>query len=308
MLAAAAAADQGTHRPLATTTAATWTTLTMTTLRRESLRDAEFQRPRHTQGRYMEKEDIARRPDGKAQRDASPSHNRHSSRPESRAKRDVYRTEYKQNELQVMSRLDKLAKRVMHFKGQSPLQDQLLFWCASLFLPLAQPSGSLERDVRNKKQPCGGRNKTTEQNTQRALSTTTYQSCSGFHDFKSEFFEEKEKSKAHDAACSSGCSWTGSRAMSVIFRCAATRLELSKTNGPASFMGVFCPSPMGAKVAAARAKGAEEVGVADRAMIESGKFLLIGALVEAMMGTGCDIEPREGPASTSELESVPEGF
>lgn len=96
--------------------------------------------------------------------------------------------------------------------------------------------------------------------------------------------------------------------MSVIFRCAATRLELSKTNGPASFMGVFCPSPIGAKVAAAKAKGAEEVGVADRAMIESGKFLLIGAFVEATMGTGADIEPRESPASTSELESVPEGF
>lgn len=73
-------------------------------------------------------------------------------------------------------------------------------------------------------------------------------------------------------------------------------------------MGVFCPSPSGARVAAAKANGAEEVGVADRAIIESGKFLLIGALVEAMMGTGCDIEPLEGPASTSELESVPEGF
>ena len=73
-------------------------------------------------------------------------------------------------------------------------------------------------------------------------------------------------------------------------------------------MGVFCPSPIGAKVAAAKAKGAEEVGVADRAMIESGKFLLIGAFVEATMGTGADIEPRESPASTSELESVPEGF
>jgi hypothetical protein len=59
---------------------------------------------------------------------------------------------------------------------------------------------------------------------------------------------------------------------------------------------------------AARAKGVEEVGVADRAMMESGKFLFIGALVEAMMGTGCEIEPREGPASFSELESVPEGL
>jgi hypothetical protein len=96
--------------------------------------------------------------------------------------------------------------------------------------------------------------------------------------------------------------------MSVTFRCTAVRLGvLSKRNGPASFMGVFCPSPIGANVAA-KANGAEEVGVADRAIMDSGRFLFIGALVEAMMGTGCEIEPREGPVSPSELESVPEGF
>lgn len=48
--------------------------------------------------------------------------------------------------------------------------------------------------------------------------------------------------------------------------------------------------------------------MADRAMMESGKFLFIGALVEAMMGTGCETEPREGLLSPSEPESVPEGL
>jgi hypothetical protein len=72
-------------------------------------------------------------------------------------------------------------------------------------------------------------------------------------------------------------------------------------------MGVFCPSPMGAMIAA-RANGAEDVGVADRAIIDSGRFRLSGTLVEAVMGTGCEIELREGPVSPSELESVPEGF
>ena len=72
-------------------------------------------------------------------------------------------------------------------------------------------------------------------------------------------------------------------------------------------MGVFCPSPMGAMIAP-RAKGAEDVGVADRAIMDSGRFRLSGALVEAMMGTGCEIEPREGLLSPSEPESVPEGL
>jgi hypothetical protein len=82
---------------------------------------------------------------------------------------------------------------------------------------------------------------------------------------------------------------------------------LSKRKGPASFMGVFCPSPMGVMIAA-RAKGAEDVGVADRAIMEPGRLRFSGALVEAMIGTGCEIELREGPVSPSELESVPEGF
>lgn len=120
---------------------------------------------------------------------------------------------------------------------------------------------------------------------------------------------KKQEGESYCARCSSASSWTGSRAMSATLRCAVARLGLlSKRNGPASFMGVFCPSPMGTRVAAARAKGAEDVGVADLAMMDSGKFLFTGALVEARMGTGCDTEPREGPASPSELESVPDGF
>lgn len=120
--------------------------------------------------------------------------------------------------------------------------------------------------------------------------------------------KEKEEGRDYGEAFSSGCSWTGSRAISATFRCTAARLGLlSKRNGPASFMGVFCPSPIGA-VIAARAKGADDVGVADRAIMESGRFRLSGALVEAMMGTGCEMELREGPVSPSELESVPEGF
>jgi hypothetical protein len=118
---------------------------------------------------------------------------------------------------------------------------------------------------------------------------------------------KKKEEGNYGEKLSSGCSWTGSRAMSAKFRCAAARLGLlSKRNGPASFMGVFCPSPIGA-IIAARAKGAEDVGVADRAIIDSGRFRLSGVLVEAMMGTGCEIELREGPVSPSELESVPEG-
>ena len=67
-------------------------------------------------------------------------------------------------------------------------------------------------------------------------------------------------------------------------------------------MGVLGPS--GIKTPAAKAKGVDDVGVADLAIKDSGRFRLTGAFVEAMMGTACEVEALEGPASPSELDST----